>query len=61
MWRVETDFFALAIFLIMLIKERPGHRTEKDIQSRTFYLVLILSIVNVVIDIVSSVAMNEYN
>ncbi len=59
MWHVETDFFALAIFLIMLIKERPGHRTEKDIQSRTFYLVLILSIVNVVIDIVSSVAMND--
>lgn len=59
MWRVETDFFALAIFLIMLIKERPGHRTEKDIQSKTFYLVLILSIVNVVIDIVSSVAMND--
>lgn len=59
MWHVETDFFALAIFLIMLIKERPGHRTEKDIQSRTFYLVLILSIVNVLIDIVSSVAMND--
>ena len=59
MWHVETDFFALAIFLIMLIKERPGHRTEKDIQSRTFYRVLIVSIVDVVIDILSSIAMND--
>lgn len=68
MWHVETDIFALAVFLIMLIKE-AGLRKErkqqqmlgiakKDIQSESFYYVLILSIISDVIDIVSSMAMN---
>lgn len=37
MWHVETDFFALAIFLIMLIKEWPRQREEKDVQGRAFF------------------------
>ena len=68
MWHVETDIFALAVFLIMLIKERglrrelkrmrkSGH-TQIDIQSYAFYSVLILSIISDLIDIVSSLAMN---
>ena len=68
MWHVETDVFALAVFLIMLIKEASLRRERKkkqrsglakrDIQSDAFYFVLIFSIVSDVIDIVSSTAMN---
>ena len=68
MWHVETDVFALAVFLIMLIKE-TGLRRErkqqekisaanKDIQSDAFYFVLIFSIVTDLLDIISSTAMN---
>lgn len=59
MWHVETDFFALAIFLIMLIKERPMRKTERDVQGKAFFWVLVISIFNVAVDIVSSQAMNE--
>ena len=58
MWHVETDYFALAIFLLMLAKERPSKRFRQDLQGRTFYLVLVLSIVNVLVDIASSLEMN---
>ena len=65
MWHVETDFFALAVFLIMFIKEygirknrRDKEYKEKDTQAGAFYFVLVLSIVSVIIDIVSSIAMN---
>ena len=58
MWHVETDFFALAVFLIMLIKEHSQRKNKEDTQGTAFYLVLIFSIVNDVIDIISSLAMN---
>ena len=58
MWHVETDYFALAVFLLMLVKERPSKRYRRDIQGRTFYVVLVLSIVNVLVDIASSLEMN---
>lgn len=68
MWHVETDIFALAVFLIMFIKEFDLHRerrqrerqglSERDTQSDAFYYVLIFSIISVIIDIVSSCAMN---
>ena len=68
MWHIETDIFALAVFLIMLIKEGALRRERKqkqklgtaemDNQSDAFYFVLILSIVTDLIDIVSSSAMN---
>ena len=63
MWHVETDYFALAIFLMMLIKEygqRKEYKDKRDLQSNAFFLLLIISIINVVIDIVSSIAMNEF-
>lgn len=56
---METDFFALAIFLIMLIKEQPSHHRERDVQGKAFFQVLVISIFNVVVDIVSSQAMND--
>ena len=59
MWHVETDFFALAIFLIMLIKEWPNRREEQDVQGRAFFMVLVISIFNVLVDILSSQAMND--
>lgn len=68
MWHVETDIFALAVFLIMLIKESTLRRERKqkqrlgiarrDIQSDSFYFVLIFSIISDLIDIISSSAMN---
>ena len=58
MWHVETDYFALAIFVMMLLKERSQRGKRSDTQSNAFYLVLIVSILNVIIDIVSSLAMN---
>lgn len=54
MWHVETDFFAMAIFLIMLIKEHIQRKTERDVQGNAFYLVLIFSIINDTIDITKS-------
>lgn len=56
-WHVETDLIALMIFVIMLIKNR---RTTYDtaLQHRTFFVVLILSIVYVALDLISSLAMN---
>ena len=59
MWHVETDFFALAVFLLMFIKERRDTRGRRDVQARAFYLVLIFSIVSVAVDITSSMAMND--
>lgn len=59
MWHVETDFFALAIFIIMLVKSHLQRKDERDLQDKFFYLVLILSIINDVIDIISSMAMND--
>lgn len=59
MWHVETDYFALAIFLIMFIKESPERARKRDRQGNAFFIVLLLSIVNVIIDIVSSLAMNQ--
>ena len=58
MWHVETDLFALAVFLIMLIKESTLRKEQRDTQSGAFYFLLIFSIVSDVIDIISSTAMN---
>lgn len=58
MWHVETDFFALAVFIIMLIKNRLQQKDEDDIQGKAFYQVLVFSIITNVIDIISSIAMN---
>lgn len=69
MWHVETDLFAMGVFLIMLIKEYSLRKERKqkqrqglagrDIQSDSFYFVLVFSIISVVIDIISSIAMND--
>lgn len=69
MWHVETDYFALAVFLIMYIKEFGMRRIRKqrkiqgikdagDTQSEAFYVVLFFSIISTIIDIMSSTAMN---
>ena len=69
MWHIETDLFALAVFLIMFIKEFGLRRERKqrqkndnvpqNLQSDSFYFVLVFSIISDVIDIVSSTAMND--
>lgn len=59
MWHVETDYFALAIFLIMLVKKRPSYRLQQDVQGKAFFIVLIVSIVNVIVDICASLAQNS--
>lgn len=58
MWHVETDLFALAVFLIMLIKEHSQRKNNDDLQGHAFYFVLIFSIISDIIDIASSLAMN---
>lgn len=58
MWHVETDLFALIVFLIMLLKENGLRREQKDKQGDAFYLVLLFSIVSCLIDIISSLVMN---
>ena len=59
MWHIETDFFALAIFFIMYLKERQHRKENQDLQAKTFYTVLLVSIANDIIDIISSTAMND--
>lgn len=58
MWHIETDIFALAVFIIMLVKNFLYKNKTSDIQGKIFYLVLIFSIISNVIDITSSAAMN---
>lgn len=69
MWHVETDYFALAVFLIMLIKKFSVCRERKEkqkqvakryIQRDSFYFVLIFS-VSIIINAVFSTAMNSVN
>ena len=43
----------------MFIKESPEHARKRDRQGNAFFIVLLLSIVNVIIDIVSSLAKNQ--
>ena len=43
----------------MFIKESPERARKRDRQGNAFFIVLLLSIVNVIIDIVSSLAMNQ--
>lgn len=59
MWHVETDYLHWQFFLIMFIKESPERARKRDRQGNAFFIVLLLSIVNVIIDIVSSLAMNQ--
>jgi signal transduction histidine kinase/ActR/RegA family two-component response regulator len=58
MWHVETDYLALVLFVIMLYKNR-ALKKEHNYHDNVFYYVLLASIFNVVIDIISSTAMND--
>ena len=60
MWHVETDFFALAVFMIMLLKEHSLKKEKRDVPRRVFYYVLVFSILYDCIDIVSSTAQNIF-
>ena len=55
----RDDYFVLGVFLIIIIKEDPQRWHKGDRQGNAFFLVLLFSIANVVIDIVSSIAMNQ--
>ena len=58
MWHIETDIFALAVFVIMLIRYHLYRKQNSDIQTWAFYFVLVFSTISNIIDIVSSAAMN---
>ncbi|MCI2056384.1 MAG: ATP-binding protein [Oscillibacter sp.] len=58
MWHVETDYFALILFAIMLYKNRKLKK-EHSYRDNVFYYVILASVFNVVIDIISSTAMND--
>ena len=36
MWHVETDFFALAVFMVMLLKEHSLKKEKRDVPRRVF-------------------------
>lgn len=58
MWHVETDYFSLAVFIIMLFKNREQRKDNYNFQGKVFYIVLIFSIISNIVDIVASTAMN---
>ena len=58
MWHVETDVFALAVFIVMLVRNHKL-RTEHTQQDRIYNAILWVSILSVTSDIVSSEAMNK--
>ncbi len=57
-WHIETDFVAIAIFLVLIFKAFLLNK-EKTFTDRTFALTLILGFWGTVIDIVSSSIMNH--
>ena len=57
-WHVETDYFALIIFVIMLVRNR-NFQTERTQQDQMFRIVLWVSIFSALIDLISSEAMNQ--
>jgi len=56
-WHIETDFVAIAIFMLLIFKTFILNK-EKAFTDRVFVLTLILGIVGTIIDIVSSSVMN---
>ena len=46
MWHVETDIMALAIFIVMLIKNRLYRKDQDGLQEKAFFLILIFSIIS---------------
>jgi signal transduction histidine kinase/AmiR/NasT family two-component response regulator len=57
-WHVETDYFALIIFVIMLVRNQK-FQAERTQQDRMFKIVLWVSIFSALIDLISSEAMNQ--
>ena len=57
-WHVETDFFALIVFVIMLLKIRRTAHLH-NARQKAFNAVLFTSIVGAVVDILSSLEMNR--
>ncbi len=57
MWHIETDYFALFMFIVMLIK-RGRRQKGTTRQDKMFAAVLWVSILSVVCDLVASEAMN---
>ena len=57
MWHTETDLFALLLFIIMLVKSLR-RRGQRDWQQKLLIVVLAVSMLNCLVDYVSSTAMN---
>jgi len=57
-WHVETDYIALLLFIIIWIKNRNAEK-DRSLQGKAFSTMLIISMINVVVDIVSSTVMNN--
>lgn len=57
MWHTETDLFALLLFIIMLIKSLH-QKGPRDPQQKLLMVVLGVSMLNCVVDFISSTAMN---
>ncbi len=57
-WHVETDYIALMLFVIMLMKNER-QKQDASLEHKAFSIILMVSIVSVIVDIVSSTIMNE--
>lgn len=57
-WHIETDFVALAIFIVLFIKAVVLNK-QKDFTDRTFCLALVIGTASTVVDIFSSTIMNN--
>lgn len=55
-WHIETDYFALALFLVMLIKNKRN-RQNTGVEYAAFFRVLLMSLFSVSWDILASITM----
>jgi len=57
-WHIETDFVAIAIFLVLVIKSQLLNK-QKNFTDKTFILANVLGIASTAVDIFSSTVMNN--
>ena len=57
MWHIETDYLALILFIIMMVKNRRSFY-EKDRQRQDLFAILTVCLASCIVDMAASYAMN---